>query len=189
MAIQREKMPARKAARREGGDEIRGGTAEGEPATEIEENGEDEVDVEQDRWGPIVEDGLGEGRHGELRVGTVWMGGGFGGDGTGSIAGRQLTGGMKSFEEGDEGGGFSGAEIFAIGGHVATALNDLANELVLGEEKSDFVEGGAAFAAFVAERMAIVALLELKDEGALAFEGGTILQELLEGWDRRSRRP
>ena len=58
---------------------------------------------------------------------------------------------MKSFEEGDKSRGFGRAEIFAIGGHVATALNDLANELVVGEEKSDFIESGAALAALVPE--------------------------------------
>jgi hypothetical protein len=86
---------------------------------------------------------------------------------------------MKSLEEGDEGGGFWWAEIFAVRGHVAAALNDLANELVLREQESDLVESGSAFTAFIAERMAVVALLELKDERALTLERRAILQELL----------
>ena len=82
---------------------------------------------------------------------------------------------MKRFEEGDEGGGFGRAEIFAVGRHVAAALNHLANELVFGLNDGDVVESRAALAAFVAERVTIVALLELKDDGALALESGTVL--------------
>lgn len=94
---------------------------------------------------------MGKGRHSELGVGTVWMGRGLGGDGVRSVASGRLVGGVKSFEEGDKSRGFGRAEIFAVGGHVATALNDLANELVLGEEKRDFIESGAALAALVPE--------------------------------------
>jgi methylmalonyl-CoA mutase cobalamin-binding subunit len=94
---------------------------------------------------------LGEGRHSELGVGTVSMGRGLGGDGARSVASGRLVGGVKSFEESDKSRGFGRAEVFAVGRHVATALNDLANELVLGEEKSDFIESRAAFAALVPE--------------------------------------
>ena len=73
------------------------------------------------------------------------------GDGARSVASGRLVGGVKSFQEGDKSRGFGRAEIFAVGRHVATALNDLANELVLCEEKSDFVESGAALAALVPE--------------------------------------
>ena len=96
---------------------------------------------------------------------------------------------MESFQKRDEGGGFRGAEIFAVGGHVAAALNYLANELVFGLDERDGIERGAAFAAFVAERMAIVALLELEDEGALTFERRAMLQKFRRNGVADSRRP
>jgi hypothetical protein len=119
---------------------------------QIAECGEYDDHVDEDRWRPFLKDGLGFGRHDALRVSPGRrICSRLCGDGARSVASGRLVGGVKSFEEGDESRGFGRAEIFAIGGHVATALNDLANELVLGEEKSDFIESGAALAALVPE--------------------------------------
>jgi len=84
---------------------------------------------------------------------------------------------MKSHEESNDGGGLRGTEIFSVGRHVAAALDDLASKLVLRKEDGDLIEGGTPLAAFVTESMAVVALLELKDERALTHERRAILQE------------
>ena len=158
-------------------EELRRRAAERKPTVKVEERAEHQGDVGKDGWGPFGEDGLGEWRHGELGVAARWSG--LGGDSAGGVAGRRLLGWVKSFEESDEGGGLRRTEVFAVGGHVAATLDDLANQLILCEKKSDFVEGGATLAAVVAESVAIVALLELEDERALAFEGRAIFEELL----------
>ena len=113
------------------------------------------------------------------RLGLVrWRGGrGFADDGTRSVSRGRLSGRVKSFEKCDKRGGFRGAEIFAVGGHVAAALNYLANELVFGLNQRDVIERWSAFSAFVTERMTIVALLELEDERALTFERRAMLQK------------
>jgi hypothetical protein len=46
-----------------GRDQIVGRASEENPAAEIEESRDDQGDVDQDRWRPVVEEGLGEGRH------------------------------------------------------------------------------------------------------------------------------
>ncbi len=70
----------------------------------------------------------------------------------------------------NEGAGFGWAEGVAVGGHVAAALQDLANHLVFCHARGDGVECGTAHAAESAERVAVAALLVLEDECALAFE-------------------
>jgi len=49
------------------------------------------------------------------------------------IAGGGLAGGMQGFEKGDKCSGFGGTQIFSVGRHVATSLDHLADELVLGQ--------------------------------------------------------
>jgi len=117
----------------------------------------------------------------ELGGGRGWWSGrreGLCGDGARSIASGRLANRTQRFEERDKSGSFRGTEILAVGGHVATALDDLANELVLGKEEGDLIEGGTPLAALVTESMAVMALLKLKDESPLPLECRTILEEL-----------
>src|SRR6266852_2563835 len=85
---------------------------------------------------------------------------------------------MQCLEERDESRRFSGAQIFAICRHVASTLDHLPNQLVLGQPYSHGVESRAAPSALVAERMAVVALLHLKNEGPLPLECRTVVQKL-----------
>src|SRR4029453_3842181 len=84
---------------------------------------------------------------------------------------------MEVLEEGDESRGLRRAEVLAVGRHVAAALDDLADEVVLRQAPGDVVEGGAALAAALLERMAVAALLDLEDQRALSLEGGRTLEE------------
>ena len=63
-------------------------------------------------------------------------------------------------------------QVFSIGRHIATALNYLADQLILCESQSHTVQGRSAFASPVIERMAVVTLLDLKDQRTLALQGG-----------------
>ena len=84
--------------------------------------------------------------------------------------------GAQRLEEGDQGRGLGRAQAVAVGGHVAAPLQDLADELIAGEAHGDVVESGPAPAAFVAERVAVAALLVLQHERALQLERAAALQ-------------
>jgi hypothetical protein len=58
---------------------------------------------------------------------------------------------MEGFKEGNECGGFRGAEVFAIGRHVASALDHLTDELVLSKVQSNPVQSGPTLTSFVIE--------------------------------------
>jgi hypothetical protein len=92
-------------------------------------------------------------------------------DGTRGVPGRRLPLGMQRFEERYEGGRLSRAQVFGISGHVAATLDDLPNQLVLCKPKGYGVQGRGALAALIVERVAVVALLQLENQGALALEG------------------
>src|SRR5215472_12615036 len=98
--------------------------------------------------------------------------------GLGGIPRGSLSGRVQGHEESDQRGGFGRAEVFPIRGHVPTPLNDLAKQLIAGLHYRYSIERGAALAALPPELMAIVALLELKNERALAFQSGAFLQVL-----------
>src|SRR5262245_9413392 len=83
------------------------------------------------------------------------------------VAGRSLTSRMERHEERDQRRGLRGREVLPVRGHVAAALDDLADELVLGEAHGHVVQRGPALAPAIVERMAVAALLHLEDEGAL----------------------
>ena len=99
-------------------------------------------------------------------------------DGARCVLGRALACGMQSLQEGDESGGLRRTQVFAIGGHVAASLNDLANQLIVSEADGNGIKRRTAPATLIRERVTVVALLELKDGGALALEGGAIVEEL-----------
>jgi len=74
------------------------------------------------------------------------------------------------------------AQVFPLGGHVPTPLYYLTNQLVLREADSNAVERRPAPASNAVERMAVVALLRLKNKNTAALQSCTSLQIL--GWDR-----
>ena len=88
----------------------------------------------------------------------------------GGITGGSLAGGMQGLEKRDQRRGFRWTQVLAVGRHVAASLNHLADELVLREPNRDTVKRRPSLAARVAERMAVAALLHLKDERALPLQ-------------------
>jgi len=99
-------------------------------------------------------------------------------DGTRGVAGRRLPLRMQRFEERYERGRLSGAQVFGISGHVAATLDDLSNQLVLCKPEGYGVQGRGALAALIVERVAVMALLQLENQGALPLEGRALLEKL-----------
>src|SRR6266702_8550109 len=91
---------------------------------------------------------------------------------------------MQRFKEGNQRRRLRWTEIFAIGGHVAAALQHLADQLIAGKSCRDGVQRRTPLAAFAAESVTIAALFGLKYDGALAFERGAACEQF--GWDRRA---
>src|ERR1700758_1547745 len=85
---------------------------------------------------------------------------------------------MQGLEKCDQRGGLRGAQILAVRRHVATALNHLADELVLRQPHRNTVECRTALPTALSEGMAVAALFDLKHERALPFQGGRSVQEL-----------
>ncbi len=77
---------------------------------------------------------------------------------------------MQRLEERDQRRHLRGAQVLAVGGHVAAALQHLADQLIARQPRRDVVERRAAQAALAAERVAVAALLALQDERALQLE-------------------
>src|SRR6476469_3362362 len=71
----------------------------------------------------------------------------------------------------------AGAEALSVGRHVATALDDLADELVRVEPDGHCIQRRTALSALLSERMAVVTLLGLEDEGALTLERRPVREE------------
>jgi hypothetical protein len=60
-----------------------------------------------------------------------------------------------------------GIEILSVCGHIAATLEYLAHELIASQANGDGIEGRPPFSTDSPKRMAIVALLLLKHQGAL----------------------
>src|ERR1700688_4469903 len=88
------------------------------------------------------------------------------------VARGRVAARMHRDEERDDRVDFGGAQVLAVGRHVASALDYLADDLVAGEAGCGGVEGGAAETSFAAERVAIATLFALNQERALQFERG-----------------
>ena len=82
----------------------------------------------------------------------------------------------QGHQEAHERLGLGRIERVAVGGHVAAALQHLANDLVLGHARGDGVECGAALPAGARERMAVAALLVLQHQRALALQRSAVAQ-------------
>ena len=82
---------------------------------------------------------------------------------------------MQGLEKRDKSGRFRWTQVFSIGWHVATSLNHLPDELVLREPHGNAVERRSPLSAEFTERMAIPALLGLKNESSLPLKCGTAM--------------
>jgi hypothetical protein len=70
---------------------------------------------------------------------------------------------MQSFKKRDKSSCLRWIQVLSISGHVTSALNYLANELVFGEPHCHAIECGAALATTFSEGVTITALLYLKN--------------------------
>jgi hypothetical protein len=76
------------------------------------------------------------------------------------------------------------AKVFSVSRHVASALKDLANQLVTGETRRDSIQCRTTLAAFATQGVAIPALFSLKHDRALPFKCGSAREQF--GWNRRT---
>src|SRR6516225_9215107 len=100
------------------------------------------------------------------------------GDVARSIARWNLSPRMQRFKKCDQSSSLGRSQILSVGWHVAASLDYLANQLILRLAHCDTVKRRPSLAAQVAKRMAVAALLHLKDERPLPFQGGSALQKL-----------
>lgn len=77
-------------------------------------------------------------------------------------------------QEADERGRLGGTKRFAVSRHVASTLQDLANNLVFGHVRCDRVECGAAKPTCSADRVAVAALLVLQDNRSLPLQRSSV---------------
>src|SRR5580658_363077 len=89
---------------------------------------------------------------------------------------------MQGLEERHERRGLCRTQVIPIGRHVATALNHLPNELVLGQPYGNAVEGWPPLSTRVAKRVAVAALLDLKYERALPLKRSRAMNVLFGYW-------
>jgi hypothetical protein len=98
------------------------------------------------------------------------------------IASRTLGGWVQGLEERDERRSLSRTQVVAIGRHVASALNDLPDELVLRQAHGNAVEGRSSLSPQVAKRVAVAALLDLKNERTLPLKGSGAMNVPVGDW-------
>src|SRR5260370_3800787 len=95
----------------------------------------------------------------------------------GSVACRRESRQLARFKECHENSRLGRTKIFAVSRHVPSALDHLADQLVLSELKSDAVQGRPPLTSLPVQCMTVVALLHLENESALPLERGRVLQE------------
>src|ERR1700761_1771219 len=100
------------------------------------------------------------------------------------IDGRWLIEWMQRLQAPNQCRSLRRAQVLAVRRHVAAALQHLPNQLVLRETRCDKIQGRATKSPDPANRMAVAALLRLKDDRALTFERACIV-----GVADRDRRP
>src|SRR6266702_8191476 len=103
------------------------------------------------------------------------------------ICGRRLIEGMQGFQELHECRGLGGAQVLAIRRHVAAALEDLPDKLILRETRRDKIQSRTTLSANACNRVAVTALLRLKDDSALPLERAEIVR--ITDWDRGTAAP
>src|ERR1700722_17908046 len=89
---------------------------------------------------------------------------------------------MQCLEECDEGSGLRRVQILAVSRHIAAALDNLTNQLILRKPHSNCVERRTALSALIAQRVAVVALLRLENQSALPFKRRTVVEKFR--WNR-----
>src|SRR5262249_40382993 len=102
--------------------------------------------------------------------GWRWCGMAFVRQRSGSITRRSLPWRIQCFEERHERSSFWGAQVFSVSRHIAAALDHLSNQLIMCESYSDCIERRTTLSTFAVECMAVVALLDLKDQRALTLQ-------------------
>src|SRR5579863_7285717 len=95
---------------------------------------------------------------------------------------RRPAGFVQGLEESNQSRGLSGIQTVPVCRHVAAALQNLADELVLREPRGYRVQRRTALAAAMIQRVAVVALLFLENSRSLAFQGRSTAQEFV--WNR-----
>ncbi len=84
---------------------------------------------------------------------------------------------MQCLEKGDERCCLRWAQVLAVRGHIAASLDHLADKLILSKPDGDTIERRASLPAQLPKRMAVAALLYLKNERALTLKRGRVAQE------------
>src|SRR5260370_5327418 len=103
------------------------------------------------------------------------------------MARRRLSRWMHRGEEGDDRVALRGAEVLAVSGHIAAALNYLPNDLIGREPRRGVVECRPPHPALTAERVTVAALLALEEERALELQRSTAFDVIDRRWSRAPR--
>ena len=77
---------------------------------------------------------------------------------------------MERFEKCDESSRLGRTQIFSVRRHIAATLDHLADKLVLREPRGNAIEGWTSLASGIPERMAVAALLALKNKRTLPLK-------------------
>src|SRR5258708_13784308 len=91
-------------------------------------------------------------------------------DGSGKVIAPQ------SREEAHQRSRLRWVQCIAVGWHISSALQHLADDLVLRHAACDGIQCRAAKAAGTADGVTVAALLVLQDEGSLPFQRGAVMQ-------------
>src|SRR5260370_8219331 len=95
----------------------------------------------------------------------------------GSVACRRESRRMQRFKECHESSRLGRTKIFAVSRHVPSALDHLADQLVLSELKSDAVQSRPPLTSLPVQCMTVVALLHLENKRALPLQHRPFLQK------------
>src|SRR5258705_945432 len=82
---------------------------------------------------------------------------------------------MQGSQKLNESGGLGWAQVLAIRRHVAAALEDLPDQLILRETCRDKIQSRTTLSANACNRVAVTALLRLKDDSPLPLERAEIV--------------
>src|SRR5438445_8055229 len=84
---------------------------------------------------------------------------------------------MERLEKRHEGSRLRGIQILSVSRHIATTLEHLPDELISRQFNGDRIERRPPISPALIERMAVAALFRLEDQGSLALQCGTSIQE------------
>src|SRR5271170_3058838 len=76
----------------------------------------------------------------------------------------------QSLHEGYQGSYFRGSQILAVCRHVSASLDDLPDQLIVGEARGDGIQRGAAQTTLAPKAMAVPALLALNEDRPLKLQ-------------------